>query len=270
MNEFTLQFGPEHGLAGIVTEPLHGRPRSALVLVTAGLLPKSGPYRLYAELARRMARDGIVSLRFDLSGIGDSAPNRSGLSLRARTEREIGAAIEVMLARYALAHVTLGGLCSGAEDSLRAAGADARVRGVVMIDPFAYRTSGWYLRHFLHRGARRALRAIGAYEPLERGGTGATDRPRAVSYTYMERVEARALLQQLLSRDGRAHFVYTAGARERFNHPRQLRAWFPELARDARVTLDHLPRLDHTQLLAQDRSELIETVAGRLREFSRT
>jgi len=93
MNELALQFGAERGLAGIVTEPVQADARSALVLVTAGLLPKCGPYRLYAELSRRVARDGVVSLRFDLSSIGDSAPHAGGLSLRARTELEIGSAI---------------------------------------------------------------------------------------------------------------------------------------------------------------------------------
>ena len=204
----------------------------------------------------------MVSLRFDLSGLGDSAPSPSGLSLSARTEQEIRAAIGLVLERYRLESVVLGGLCSGAEDSLRSAATDTRVNGVVLIDPFAYRTIGWFARHCLHRGARRALRALGAYEPLKAASE--PDRPRAVSYPYMERTEAEPALRKLLARGARAHFVYTAGARERFNHPRQLRAWFPELDLAGRVTLDHFPRLDHTQVLAEDRRVLIEAVARRL------
>jgi hypothetical protein len=267
MSEHAVQFGPESGLAGVITEPLAGRPRSALVLVTAGLLPKCGPYRLYAELARRVAGEGVVTLRYDASGIGDSAPSGSALPLRARTELEIGAAIDLLQQRYGLAKVLLGGLCSGAEDSLRAGASDARVSGVLMIDPFAYRTPGWFVRHLLHRGARRALRAIGAYEPFQ-GEASERNRPRAVTYRYMERAEAAAALRQLLARDARAHFVYTAGARERFNHPRQLSAWFPELELSGRVTLDHFPRLDHTQLLSDDRRTLIEALASRLSRWS--
>jgi hypothetical protein len=265
MNEAAVQFGPGGCLAGILTEPPNDRPRSTLVLVTAGLLAKSGPFRLYTELARRVASDRIATLRFDLSGIGDSAPHQSGLPLRARTELEIRAAIDLVVERYGLANVALGGLCSGAEDSLRSAASDARVRRVVMIDPFAYRTAGWFARHVLHRGARRALRALGVYEPLgTRASGGAGQRPRAVSYNYMERDEAAAALRALLARHGRAHFVYTGGARERFNGRGQLRAWFPDLELEGRVTLDHFPRLDHTQLFAEDRKLVIEAVAAKL------
>ncbi|HEY3498666.1 MAG TPA: alpha/beta fold hydrolase [Polyangiaceae bacterium] len=262
MSEFAVQFGPERGLAGIVTEPRHGVPRAALVLVSAGLLAKCGPFRLYAELARRLASEAIVTLRFDLSGVGDSARSPSGLSLRARTELEIGAAVDLVVERYGMPRVALGGLCSGAEDSLRSAASDARIGRVVMIDPFAYRTPGWFVRHALHRGARRTLRALGLYEPLR--GAEAPERPRAVSYRYMEREEAAEALGKLFARDGRAHFVYTAGVRERFNHPGQLNAWFPGLELAGRVTVDHFPRIDHTQLLSEDRRAVIEAVADKL------
>ena len=55
MKESCCQFGPLGQLAGILTEPDAPAPRVALVLVSAGLSPKCGPFRLYAELARRLA-----------------------------------------------------------------------------------------------------------------------------------------------------------------------------------------------------------------------
>ena len=103
------------------------------MLVSAGLLPKFGPYRLYAELARRLADDGVVTLRFDLGGIGDSAQEYEGRSLKTRTDLEIRAAIDHLSECHGFGNVGLGGLCSGAEDSLRVAAADPRVTGVVFI-----------------------------------------------------------------------------------------------------------------------------------------
>jgi dienelactone hydrolase len=265
MNESCCQFGPEGRLAGIITEPGERTPpRLGLVLVSAGLLPKSGPYGLYTQLARRLARDGVVSLRFDLGGIGDSVQESGTRPLKARTELEIRAALDHLSERYALRGVVLGGLCSGAEDSFRGAASDPRVTGVVLIDPFAYRTSGWAWRHLVHRIARRTLRALGLFEPVAPADTEGK-RPRLVRYKYMERPEATHILRALLARNAHVHFVYTAGVREFFNHEGQLRASFDAVDFKGLVTLDYFPDLDHTQLLEADRHALIEAIARRLR-----
>jgi dienelactone hydrolase len=259
MTENACQFGEDQRLAGIVTEPDPGRPELGLVLVTAGLLPKAGPFRLYAELARHLAQEGVVTLRFDLGGVGDSLEERAGRPLRERTALEIRAAVDYLSERYALPRLVLGGLCSGAEDALRSAAADGRVSGVVMIDPFAYRSAGWHRRHVRHRLLRRALRAVGLYRPIASSST------RAVHYKYMDREEASAMLKRLLHRDAYVHFLYTAGVRESFNHRGQVQGWFPELDFRDRVTVDHFPHLDHTQLLAEDRRTLMQAIAARLR-----
>jgi hypothetical protein len=263
MNETCVRFGADGHLAGIVTEP-ETRARLGVVLVTAGLAPKAGPFRLYAELARQLAADGVATLRFDLGGIGESGSGHAGLPLRARTELEIRAAVDHLLERRELDAVVLGGLCSGAEDSLRSAAADPRVTGVLMVDPFAYRVASFGWRHTLHRAVRRTLREIGVYAPLTPAHEG---RPRAVKYHYMEHAESSALLGQLIARGTRVHFVYTAGMREVFNHESQLAAAFPELDFGDCVTLDYLRQLDHTQLLADDRRTLVEALARRLRAW---
>ena len=107
-------------------------------------------------------------------------------------------------------------------------------------------------------------------------------RPALVNYKYMERAEATHILRALVKRNAQVHFVYTAGVREVFNHPGQLRALLRDLDLEVRtisnrgappsfrvgagvVTLDYLPRIDHTQLLEEDRRTLVEAVAGRLR-----
>lgn len=265
MKERCCQFGPEGRLAGIITEPTERAPTFGLVLVSAGLVPKFGPYRLYAELARHLASEGVVSLRFDLGGIGESAPEPSARPLKARTELEIQAALGVLKERYDLQGIALGGLCSGAEDSLRSAAMDPRVTRVVLIDPFAYRTWGWAWRNFVHRSARRILRGLGLYRPLTRPRTQGSA-ARVVRYQYMAHAEAKQALDALLKRRVRVHFLYTGGARELFNHQRQLQASFSDLDFKGLVSCDYLPNLDHTQLLEADRQHLIEVIAHRLGE----
>jgi hypothetical protein len=268
MKESCCQFGPLGQLAGILTEPDAPAPRVALVLVSAGLSPKCGPFRLYAELARRLSRDGVLTLRFDLGGIGDSHPEYAGLLLEERTKLEIKAAMDHLTERYELEGIILGGLCSGAEDAFRSAEVDQRVTGVVLMDPFGYRTAGWMWRHVLYRSTRRILRALGIHRPLVRlpvGRPGGVNRAKSlVTYKYMDHEESSRILRTLVKRKGHVHFVYTGGAREVFNHEHQLKAMFSDVDFDGRVTLNHFPRVEHTQLLEEDRHSVVEAIARRL------
>jgi hypothetical protein len=56
---------------GILTTPA-GRPRAALLLMSAGLKYRTGPGQLYVSLARRLAQEHIATLRIDALGIGES------------------------------------------------------------------------------------------------------------------------------------------------------------------------------------------------------
>jgi dienelactone hydrolase len=249
-------------VAGIVTSPPVAS-RRACVLVNAGVVPKHGPFRLYTELARRLAQSGYTTLRFDLGGLGDSAPNTSGEPLARRTGDEIAAAVDHLVGRVfggaAPDALVVGGLCSGAEDAFRYADADPRVTGVVLVDGFAYRTPGWYPRDFVRRASGKAMQAAGAFEPVP-----IAHGARLVDYRYMPRGESARILGRLVARRVRSHFVYTGGSAHSFNHPGQLAAMFPQLELGDRVTVDHLPTIEHTQLLGEDRERLVEAIGGRL------
>jgi dienelactone hydrolase len=259
MTESSVRFGPGQTLSGILTEPEGGSAKRTLLLVTAGLIPKHGPFRLYAEIARRLAGEGFASLRFDLGGVGDSRVLNSELPLKLRTELEIRAAADFLCGREKLTHgLAIGGLCSGAEDAFRYAENDPRVAHVFMIDPFAYRTSGWAWRHLLHRAGRWSLRVRGSFQPLP------PQKNQLVDYKYMERGESTRVLKATLARRVRLHFIYTGGMRESFNHPAQFPAMFPEVDLGDSVTVDYFPTLEHTQLLLEDRRLVVETIASRL------
>jgi pimeloyl-ACP methyl ester carboxylesterase len=261
VKESCCQFGPRQKLAGILSEPAAPASRATVVLVSAGVTPKFGPFRLYAELARRLARDGFRTLRFDLGGIGDSGEAFEAHPLEQRTQLQIGAALDYLTERFGPSGVTLAGLCSGAEDSFRHAEQDGRVTGVVMIDPFAYRTLGFAWRHLGDRAKQRLLRAVGLYRPLPRAAGSSL-----VSYEYMAAAESTRILRVLLKRRVRLNFVYTGGMRRHFNHTGQLQAMFRGIDFGDSLRLDHFPNLDHTQLLGADRRTLIDTIARRLSE----
>ena len=261
MKESCCQFGPSGSLAGILTEPDPPARGVPVVLVSAGITPKFGPFRLHTELARRLARDGLRTLRFDLGAIGDSANAWGDQPLAQRTQLQIAAALDYLDQNFQAKAAVLLGLCSGAEDSFRHAEQDRRVTRVIMIDPFAYRTSGFGWRHFRDRARRRCFRALGIFRPLAADGA-----QSLVNYQYLPRVESTRILQRLLQRKVRLDFVYTGGMSRSFNHRGQLQDMFPGVDFNGLVKVEHFPKLDHTQLLQADRRTLIEAVARRLRE----
>jgi pimeloyl-ACP methyl ester carboxylesterase len=258
IRETAIQFGAGARLVGILTEPPSGTLRACFGLVTVAFNPKFGPFRIYAEWARHLATQGIATLRFDLGGLGESVPLREG-NLRNRTRLEVGLAADVLSSRFPGLPISLGGICSGAEDSLRYAEEDPRVRGVVLVDPFAYRTAGWAWRHSLFRLRRRMLRAIGLWKPGSILGE-----ESIVAYQVMEREESHRILTTLLARQTRLHFIYTSGRRETFNHRSQFQKMFPDLPPSGHLTVDWLPTIEHSQVLREDRELLIETVATRM------
>ena len=258
MKESACRFG-EHGqLSGVVTEPA-GAPRAAVVLVSAGLTPKFGPFRLYAQLGRRLAAEGVLTLRFDLGGIGDSGQGYAGHPLKKRTELEIKAALDFLSERRGLDAVVLGGLCSGAEDSFRYAEHDARVAGLILMDPFGYKTAGWRARDLLIRAARRVLWALGLVSIDAPESAGAA----LIDYAHMDHAEASRILRALIQRKVPMHFVYTGGMRESFNHKGQFKTMFDGIDFQGLVRLDYFPQLRHTQALEADRRTVIEAITSR-------
>jgi alpha/beta superfamily hydrolase len=130
-------------LFGIVTEPAlpSDRERTAVLLINAGAVHHIGPNRLYVTLARTLAAQGIVSVRLDLSGLGDSSARHG------RSENEvygphalsdIAATVKFMRQHHAVAEFHALGLCSGAYHGFKAAAAGTPFRSVVAINPLTF------------------------------------------------------------------------------------------------------------------------------------
>ena len=255
VRENCFKFGEDKHLSGILTEPRIEGKKPVVVLVNAGLVPKFGPFRLYVELARHLAKQGVMAFRFDLSGIGDSLQRERNLPLKVRTRSEINEALNFLSERKDVSEIILAGLCSGAEDSFRYAENDPRVKRVILIDPFSYETPAFKWRYLFHRVGRRLLRALGLYKPAL-----APKKKALIDYKYMEFEESSRILKQLIDRKVRIHFIYTGGMRDSFNHRSQLKAMFREIDFKNLVTLDHFPEMDHTQVFKEDRDLLLGAI----------
>jgi pimeloyl-ACP methyl ester carboxylesterase len=126
MREEVLLFGAQNELVGIVTVPpddVRDPDLPGIVLLTAGLVSRTGPNRLYV-------------LRFDFSGIGDSYPRLDQLPLIESAVRDTGDAMTWLSLGWGVERFILMGHCSGAWFSLvTAVVAAPHVVGAIAMNP---------------------------------------------------------------------------------------------------------------------------------------
>lgn len=273
MREVACDFAESGRLKGVLTLPERKLASPvALVLISAGFTSKCGPYGLYTQLARQLAHHGITTFRFDLSGIADSQTIINSLPLEERTALDIKAALDYLRVEHARREFIVGGLCSGAEDALRCAAGDNRVRGVLMIDPHAFRTLSWYLRNLFSRQMFNRI-CLKALKIIRFGSVSRMQRQQRefeelnvdlVDYPYMQREEATRLLNAALGNGAHIHYVYTAGRSATFNHVGQVRRMLPAICFSNRLTVDYIPEIEHTQAFPEDREKLVEVIKSRI------
>ena len=192
-----MRFGRGDGLFGIVSTRDEPSAAPAVILLNTGGGHHVGPHRLYVPLAREWAARGHYVLRFDLGGIGDSAPPDGTGAHTPYPERMLDDAREaIALVRKSAPgrQVILAGLCSGGWLAFQAARHGLGVDGIVSINP------PLYLRdadaQWLSEG-----RALGRYQQAMRDPSKWVKALRGeASYATFTRIAARALTRQVAVR----------------------------------------------------------------------
>jgi len=140
IHEIPLRFGPAGSLFGVLAEPPEegaaARRNTAVLFLNVGHNYRIGPNRLYVHMARALAACGFRTLRFDLSGIGDSPGTsgpRQGNYYAKGSEVDVSAAID-RLGAEGCTRFWLMGVCSGSFVAFQAALADPRVSGQVLMN----------------------------------------------------------------------------------------------------------------------------------------
>lgn len=131
-------------LVGILHRPAQPRPVGVVVIV-GGPQYRIGSHRQFNMVARDLARHGYPVLRFDYRGMGDSEGELRGFE---HVTADVRCAIDALLERVPqLRQVVLWALCDGASAASFYAASDARVRGLVLLNPWV-------------RGAQMPARAL--------------------------------------------------------------------------------------------------------------
>ncbi len=293
-HETPIRFGVDDGLFGILSQPetpAAGGP--AVLVVNTSANPRWGNARIAVDLARRLAADGVTTLRMDAAGMGDAAPDSGerGRPYAESVTADVRAAAG-LLQRRTGRPVVLIGVCSGAYHALQAATSDPRVHGLVLVnlqrfvwregDPTdtmrrsALRPNAFYLRSIFNRqswyrlaradfdvanlvlvfSTRLLRRAMAAVDPLLTVVSGGATRVGRV----------RRTVQALGQCD--VAILYVLGC----NDPgvEELAEYFGRdgwrLRRQPNVTFRLLPDADHTLGAAPVRAALIEEI----RQWDRT
>ena len=272
--EKVLTFGPRRSLVGIWTGP--GRrvgTRPAVVMLNAGIIHRAGVSRLHVRLARVLAARGFHSLRFDLSGIGDSARRMDGdggSSLSEQVSLDVAAALDQLSNQYCTDRFVLFGSCSGAHDALVHAVRDARVEGVIGLD---LRSEFLNWRHHALHFRQRMFRVGSWWNALrgrsrlvmhlkERLGSRGVPPPNRRPEGFLSRgTIAREMLVDvlngLLARDTRILLIFSGGLAHSYNHRSQFEEVFPEIARHPNLSSEFFPKADH---MWTDRTEQVAAI----------
>lgn len=145
--------GDELAIA-IAHVPPRPAPRGVIVVV-GGPQYRVGSHRQFVLLARRLCAQGFAVMRFDYRGMGDS-------SGEARTFENIGADIHCAINQFQadvpeVREIVIWGLCDAASAALFYAPYDARVTGMVLLNPWVRTQEGMARVHLKHYYRERIL-----------------------------------------------------------------------------------------------------------------
>jgi len=143
-------------LIGVLSGAALAAERGVLIVV-GGPQYRAGSHRQFTLLARHLAERGVPTLRFDYRGMGDSG---GGVRTFERVDADIRCAIDRFFASVTgLKDVVIWGLCDAASAALFYAHQDARVSGLVLLNPWVRTEHGLARAHLRHYYLQRLFQA---------------------------------------------------------------------------------------------------------------
>ena len=238
-------------LYGVIDSPAQPARRGVLVVV-GGPQYRAGSHRQFTLLARTLAASGSPAMRFDYRGMGDS---EGAIRDFEAVGADLRAAVDAFFEHEPqLEEVVLWGLCDGASAALMYAAGDARVTGLVLLNPWVRTEAGaakatlkHYYRDRLLDGALWKKIASGRFDAM-----GAARSFAQVLKRSKAAAEPAALPERMaagLQAFGGKVLVILSGAdltAQEFGDLAGASPHWQQLMASPRVTRKTLPRADHT------------------------
>ncbi len=272
MREQLVQFGEDGRLAGILSPAQNDEQNTpVLVFLNAGIVHRIGPNRLHVKLARAFSAQGFPCLRFDLSGLGESPAAAPGLGYEQQSVVDVTAAVDFVMGRLGERPVILAGICSGADNGYRVALLDERIRGLILLDPYAYQNTTAQISDLAKRAQDPAR-----WRRLAGKLTSGTQHKQAEEEFFEDdndrvappKEEFGADLETLATRNVQICLLYTSSVSHLINDKVQFGKTFGKFDFGSALSVDVLSHVDHiyTELSAQ--SELADRIRGWLKTTS--
>ncbi len=276
MIERAVAFAPGSRLAGVLCDPdpetaLAGAP--TVLTWNVGVNHHAGPYRFFVDLARALSKIGVSSLRFDLSGLGDSAARTDATLELERARQDVGEAMTFLERHHGRRRFVLVGFCSGVDAAHGIAVRDARVEGVCFIEGYAFRTPGFFARYPLrYLSGARWRRLLARRIPSFARGLPLLGELRRLSgdfskedMVFVREHPPRETLRRdygaMSARGTRQLSVYMGGD-SHYNHESQFLEFAGMSSLPATTKIVYLPHADHTLFRVADRERVVELTAA--------
>ncbi len=275
MREKAVLLGKTKSLVGIITNPevkTDGKKveRPAVVLLNSGTLHRVGPNRVYVKLARKLAADGFLVLRFDLSGIGDSQlPGSAASEGDARFISDTREAMDFLSDVHGVNKFILMGICSGADNAFSVACIDERVVGVNMIEPFSFPTTGYFAQSYSHsflklRSWKRLLTGQSEVWGIIKGlfvyHTSKETRQLTENWELPPKEKLISDLRALLQRGLNLCFIYVADGCGHYNYSKLLESEVSGLTIQGNPRFEFLEGSDHLFTLLEHQTWLTTVI----------
>ncbi len=276
IQEKILQFGINDDLVGILSGPTSVNSDStALIIINAGLLHRTGACRSAVSIARKLAKEGYFTLRFDLHGVGDSAFGGDASDDPMAAKKEISQAMDAITAATGIKQFVLHGLCSGARDSFYTAIVDDRVVGISMIDGHAYRDKKFYfvmLGKFLQRPGRwlNAVK-IRLFGKPDINNDFSMEEKKLYEETFWPEYPDKKLVEDgfntLANRQVKILATYTGTVSPEYNHENQFYTMYSKVDFKKLLTINYMPSASHTMTIKADREQVANKLLTMLKTF---
>ena len=283
ISERAVRLGSDESIAAIVTRPVVETALPAIIILNTGVVHRVGHHRKFVSLSRRLAKVGHTVLRFDFPGLGDSSAISGDATLLEANLAAIRLVVDWVERTFSIHRFGMVGLCSGADQSIIYASSDARVKGVVLLDPSVPRTKRYHIIDFYRRvtnlkvwknllsGRGRFWARVGRVLGKD---AEAAIQSEPFSRPDLESPEAIAFLegvyQGALDNDAHLLAVFTAGPDYQHNYRDQILHALPKVHFGNRISLHFLNDCDHTFMRERHRETLYALIGEWLQShFSR-
>jgi pimeloyl-ACP methyl ester carboxylesterase len=269
--EQALLLGERRSLVSVIARPRvpGNADLPAVVILNTGIVHRVGHHRMYVTLSRMLAAGARTVVRFDQSGLGDSAARSDHLPPLAAGLADIREVLDALEQAHQVSRFILVGLCSGADQAVLYGHRDPRVVGLVIMDPTIPPTPRYYLYYILRRMSRlqnwtsfmtgrSGLLRMASAHLLNRLRSADDSRPLSLQNLQFSPYLARCYAATA-ARGMRVLVAFTALS-PRHAYERQILDAFPEVSTSGSLQLQYFLESDHLFSAPADRARLFRVI----------